>query len=60
MYKLRFQQDVRLDDYANGMRDSPIMVNIGRPIAAVSFAATIHAAIVLLFPLVPFPAAAFH
>jgi membrane protease YdiL (CAAX protease family) len=29
-------------------------------IAAVSFAATIHAAIVLLFRLVPFPAAAFH
>src|ERR1700744_683078 len=29
-------------------------------VAAVSFAATIHAAIVLLFRLVPFPAAAFH
>jgi membrane protease YdiL (CAAX protease family) len=29
-------------------------------IAAVSFAATIHAAIVLLFRVVPFPAAAFH
>lgn len=29
-------------------------------IAAVSFAATIHAAIVVLFRLVPFPAAAFH
>ncbi len=29
-------------------------------IAAVSFAATIHASIVLLFRLVPFPAAAFH
>lgn len=29
-------------------------------VAAVSFAATIHAAIVLLFRIVPFPAAAFH
>jgi membrane protease YdiL (CAAX protease family) len=29
-------------------------------VAALSFAATIHAAIVLLFRLVPFPAAAFH
>jgi hypothetical protein len=29
-------------------------------VAAISFAATIHAAIVLLFRFVPFPAAAFH
>jgi membrane protease YdiL (CAAX protease family) len=46
-------------DYFRADALSPALIVWGS-IAAVSFAATVHAAIVLLFRFVPFPAAAFH